>query len=122
MDNNLCLFCGKGGHVARDCSKATSSALKAKARAAKTDEKSDATLATDSKKIDSSPPSAWVEDCVDPLCATNEVKINMSTLLSKSLLVPLNSDNIANHPFQDLVDSGSTHCFIDTCFSTKHKL
>ena len=50
MDNKLCLFCGKGGHVAHDCRKTMSSASKAKARATKTDEKSDATLAMDPKK------------------------------------------------------------------------
>jgi Zinc knuckle len=27
MDSNLCLFCGKGGHMAKDCTKATSSAV-----------------------------------------------------------------------------------------------
>jgi Zinc knuckle len=31
MDGNLCLFCGKGGHMAKDCTKATSSASKTKA-------------------------------------------------------------------------------------------
>ena len=36
ISNNLCLFCGKPGHVARDCTKSTSKA--AKARAAKTSE------------------------------------------------------------------------------------
>ena len=46
----------------------------------------------------------------------------MSTLLSNSLIVLLNSDNIADHPFKALVNSGSTHCFIDTHFATKHKL
>ena len=46
----------------------------------------------------------------------------MSTLSSNSLIVPLNSDNITNHSFQALVDSSSTHCFIDTHFATKHKL
>jgi Zinc knuckle len=50
MDGNLCLFCGKGGHMAKDCTKATSSASKMKARGANaTEDKSDA-KATDSKK------------------------------------------------------------------------
>ena len=60
--------------------------------------------------------------CIDPLHTTNEVKINASALSSSSLIAPLNSDNIADHPFQALVDSSSTHCFIDTRFATKHKL
>ena len=46
----------------------------------------------------------------------------MSALSSNSLIVPLNSDNIADHPFQALVNSGSTHCFINTRFAAKHKL
>ena len=71
-------------------------------------------------KIDSSSPSAQVEDCVDLLHATNEVKLNISTLSSNSLIVPLTSDNISDHPFQALVNSSSTHCFINTHFTTKH--
>ena len=50
MDSNLCLFCSKGSHVAHKCPKLTSSSSKAKAWAAKTDKKSDTTLATDSKR------------------------------------------------------------------------
>ena len=46
----------------------------------------------------------------------------MSALSSNSLIVSLNSNNIADHPFKALVDSSSTHCFIDTHFATKHKL
>jgi Ty3 transposon capsid-like protein len=37
FDNNLCMFCGGTGHTANNCSKSTSSASKAKARAATTD-------------------------------------------------------------------------------------
>jgi Retrotransposon gag protein len=49
MDGNLCLFCGKGGHMVKDCTKATSSASKMKARGANaTEDKSDV-KATDSK-------------------------------------------------------------------------
>lgn len=36
FDNNLCMFCGRSGHIAKECSKASSSA--AKARAAKAEE------------------------------------------------------------------------------------
>ncbi|KAF8500062.1 hypothetical protein JB92DRAFT_2742908, partial [Gautieria morchelliformis] len=35
MDNNHCLFCGKGGHVAHECTQATASAAKAKGHTAK---------------------------------------------------------------------------------------
>jgi hypothetical protein len=37
FDNNLCMFCGGSGHTAKDCNKSTSSASKAKARAATTE-------------------------------------------------------------------------------------
>ena len=46
FDNNLCMFCGGLGHIAKDCPKSSSSS--AKARAAKLKEKEPA--ATDSKK------------------------------------------------------------------------
>jgi Domain of unknown function (DUF4939) len=38
FDNHLCLFCGGTGHSAKDCPKASSSAAKAKARAAQVSE------------------------------------------------------------------------------------
>ena len=28
MDNNLCLFCGKAGHIAKECPKSSSNAAK----------------------------------------------------------------------------------------------
>jgi len=39
FDNNLCMFCGKIGHVAKDCLKSSSSASKAKGRSAQAKEK-----------------------------------------------------------------------------------
>jgi Retrotransposon gag protein len=39
--NNLCLFCGGAGHTAKECPKSSSSAAKAKARAAKVEESPD---------------------------------------------------------------------------------
>ena len=49
LANNLCLFCGSTGHSVKDCTKATSSSAKAKARAAKVaDSKTD--TSSDSKK------------------------------------------------------------------------
>ena len=47
LDNNLCLFCGNSGHVAKDCSKASV----AKARAAKAEqEKSTSTSSSEPRK------------------------------------------------------------------------
>jgi hypothetical protein len=48
FDNNLCMFCGGVGHVAKDCPKSTSSASKAKGRAAQAKEKTKES--SDSKK------------------------------------------------------------------------
>jgi len=52
--NNLCLFCGGVGHSARECPKSSSSAAKAKGRAAKgksdKSNRSKGTSAEDSKK------------------------------------------------------------------------
>jgi len=52
--NNLCLFCGGVGHSARECPKSSSSAAKAKGRAAKgksdKSDKAEGTSAEDSKK------------------------------------------------------------------------
>src|SRR6202041_2252015 len=49
FNNNLCLFCGGVGHTPKECPKSSSSATKAKARAAQT--KSDsAPIAEDTKK------------------------------------------------------------------------
>ena len=49
--NNLCLFCGGLGHTAKECPKSSSSATKAKGRAAKVkSDKSEGTSAEDSKK------------------------------------------------------------------------
>ena len=49
--NNLCLFCRGVGHTAKECLKSSSSASKAKGRAAKgKSDKSETPLAEDSKK------------------------------------------------------------------------
>jgi hypothetical protein len=52
--NNLCLFCGGMGHTARECPKSSSSAAKAKGRAAKVKsdkpDKSEGASNEDSKK------------------------------------------------------------------------
>jgi Zinc knuckle len=48
FDNNLCMFCGGVGHVAKDCPKSTSSASKAKGRAVQAKEKEEES--PDSKK------------------------------------------------------------------------
>jgi len=62
----------------------------------------------------------YSEGCIDSLCTPREVRINASSisLLSSptSLVVNLSSDSLLNVSFQALVDSGSTHCFIESRF------
>ena len=77
------------------------------------------------KKIESSlSDAAWTEGCVDPDRAITEVHLNASArfepdALFLSVLTSLLSDSII---FKALVDSGSTHCFVDPRFISKHKL
>ena len=66
--------------------------------------------------------SAQDEDCVDTPHATQVLRLNTSALLDpNSLTISLSSSEIPI-PFRALVDSGSTHCFIDIEFVTLHKL
>ena len=65
------------------------------------------------------------EGCVDSLCIPREVRINASSVSSSlssptSLIVNLSSDFLPNVSFRALVDSGSTHCFIESAFVRKH--
>ena len=48
FEQNLCLFCGKTGHIAKECSKATSAAAKARS-ASTTDKSSNAKSGMESK-------------------------------------------------------------------------
>jgi hypothetical protein len=64
------------------------------------------------------------EDHVDPLCAVREVRLNASTLSDPNSLMPsVSLDTYPNIPmFSALIDSGSSHCFIDSAFVAKHAL
>src|SRR6266436_5631541 len=46
----------------------------------------------------------------------------MSTLSSSSLIIPLSSNFIPNTTFQALLDSGSSHCFLDSKFCSEHSI
>src|SRR5271155_2978718 len=124
MDNELCLYCGETGHKAGNCNKQSSSSSKAKARAAKVEEKE---TSTPSKKRLSSPQnSAQAEDCVLPSCAPLEYcHLNASALSDPNsfhipLISPLVSDSETSIP--TLIDSGSSHCFVDTSFTSQYNL
>ena len=56
-------------------------------------------------------------DCIDTHC-TIDIRLNASALVSSdSLRIAVSSDIIKKPPFLALIDSGSTHCFIDTIFA-----
>src|SRR5277367_632631 len=84
---------------------------------------------TSSKKRVSSPQhSAQTEDCVFPSCAPQEYcYLNASALSDPNsfhipLTSPLVSDSVNSVPIPTLVDSGSSHCFVDTSFTIQYDL
>src|SRR5262249_21147365 len=75
--------------------------------------------------------SAQTEDCVELICASESIKLNASALSDPdSLSVYLSSPHVSvsssissdtaacssDPPFRALIDSGSSHCFIDSAF------
>ena len=72
----------------------------------------------------SSPPGPALEEgCVVSLGAIMDLRLNASALSSpNSLILDLSSNSIPNIRIQTLLDSGSTHCFLDTSFVSDHKL
>ena len=67
------------------------------------------------KKLGSNPPAPVPDQgCIDLVGATVELRLNTSTLSSpNSLTIPLISDLIPSVTLITLVDSSSTHCFIE---------
>ena len=124
--NNLCLVCGVG-HTVKECPRTSSSATKANGRAAKAQPKtkSDSTPAEDAKKIESSLLiSAQTLGCIDPNCAIREVRLNASTpFKSDALFLPVTTSLLPSTiVFKALIDSGSTHCFVNSRFISKNNL
>ena len=66
--------------------------------------------------------SAQLGGCVGSDCAPTELFLNASALSSDALYVPLSSPNYPHMPLRALVDSGSSHCFIDISVAQKHSL
>ena len=76
-----------------------------------------------SKKVDCDSPDTQPGSRIEPNCALMELCLNasaLSNLLSLCPSVSLPSLNISDIPC--LLDSGSTHCFIDSSFIEKHKI
>ncbi|KIM68553.1 hypothetical protein SCLCIDRAFT_20456 [Scleroderma citrinum Foug A] len=102
LDNNLCMFCGGTGHFTDKCPKKSS---KAKAHAAATEK------SAESRKSDSNSGASPESKKGAP----EEARLNMSTLSNPNSLMPYVSFLSYNIPqLRALVDSGSTHCFIDS--------
>src|SRR5271155_711361 len=76
------------------------------------------------KSLSSPHASAQTEDCVMPCCAhTEEIRLNASALSDpNSLRIPLSSDLTSPSVITALVDSGSTHCFVDSNFAHIHNI
>ncbi|CDO68992.1 hypothetical protein BN946_scf184762.g8 [Trametes cinnabarina] len=131
--NNLCLFCGGSGHVSTVCPKKTNTP--AKGRAAQTSEnpetpsdvQPESGTEEESKKLVSSPlPTVSGEGCIDPL-GTELVpelppvlRLNVSALSDPLLLHVTLYSELIHLDFCALVDSGSSHCFIDSDFVDHH--
>ena len=64
--------------------------------------------------------AAQTLDCVDPIRADTEVKLN--TIHSKDPLMLSISSLYTSDIIPTLVDSGSSHCFIDSAFVLGHDL
>src|SRR5271163_2233675 len=79
---------------------------------------------TTRKKLKQPSRLAKTEDCVMPGCAhTEEIRLNASTLSDpNSLRIPLSSDLTSPSVITALVDSGSTHCFVDSNFAHIHNI
>ena len=100
----------------KECPKSTSRAAKACAIAAETSE-AKPTASTEAKKIEGNSHSAQAGSCVEPNCTVKEARLNASALSDPNLLCPLVTASKYNiPPFPALVDSGSTHCFVDQSF------
>ena len=67
--------------------------------------------------------STLTEDCVKLTGAPTEPQLNTSALYNpNSLTISITSDHIPNTPIRTLIDSGSTHCFLNTSVTSKHNL
>ena len=91
----------------------------------------DSTLRETLRKLEcSSQDSAQTRGCVELICATtSSIRLNTSALFNpNSLCIPLVSslvcalDYLQSIPIWMLVDSGSTHCFLDSAFAHEYSL
>ena len=60
--------------------------------------------------------------CVELPCAPTELKLNESTLSSNSLIIPLTTSFVTDISIPALLDSSSSHCFLDSKFVSEHSI
>ena len=67
--------------------------------------------------------SACIEDCVELTGAPMEPRLNASALYNtNSLMITLNSNLLLTTDIRTLIDSGSTHCFLNSATILKSQL
>ena len=67
--------------------------------------------------------SAPIEDCIEPTGAPMEPQLNASALYNpNSLMITLNSNLLLTTDIRTLIDSRSTHCFLNSVTVLKHQL
>src|ERR1700678_183277 len=78
------------------------------------------------KRLSSPQNSAQAEDCVLPSCAPLEYcHLNVSALFNPNFFhIPLTSPLVSDSetPIPTLIDSGSSHCFVDTSLTSQYNL
>src|SRR5260370_23646487 len=67
---------------------------------------------------------ALLESCPNRDSAALVIQLNSTSLSPNSFLLSLTSASISEHacPFIALLDSGSSHCFVDEVFAKKKKI
>src|SRR5258707_5150058 len=67
---------------------------------------------------------ALLESCPNRDSTAPVIRLNSTSLSLNSFLLSLTSASISEHahPFVALLDSGSSHCFVDELFAKKNKL
>ena len=73
--------------------------------------------------ISNSQSSTQAGGCIDSDCAPKELRLNVSTLSDPNSLMPsITITSLDMPPVSTLVDSSSSHCFVDSKFVNKHSL
>ena len=119
MDNSLCLFCGKMGHIAKECPKSTTITAQARATIAELQEPF---VKEAKKRLSSLQHPAPPGGCISPICAQTTITLNASITTPDTLIIPVTSKLIPDTPLMSLMDSRSSDLFIDLGFVEKHHL